>query len=43
MEMRAHQVKKYFQIAIELMPDIDDLSLNVNGWEEGYIESCKLS
>lgn len=25
------------QIAIELMPDIDDLSLNVNGWEEGYI------
>ena len=25
------------QIAIELMPDLDDLSLNENGWEEGYI------
>ena len=25
------------QIALELMPDIDDLSLNENGWEEGYI------
>ena len=25
------------QIALELMPDIDDLSFNENGWEEGYI------